>query len=48
MWTFPEIDHALLLPAEEAKQKLRPEQAVLVDRLIERLPSILDAKAGKD
>jgi len=48
MWTFPEIDHALLLPTEEAKQKLRPEQAVLVDRLIERLPSIADAKAGKD
>ena len=48
MWTFPEIDQALLLPAEEAKQKLRPEQAVLVDRLIERLPNIADAKAGKD
>ena len=48
MWTFPEIDHALLLPTKEAKQKLRPEQAVLVDRLIERLPSIADAKAGKD
>ena len=48
MWTFPEIDHALLLPTDEAKQKLRPEQAVLVDRLIERLPSIEDAKAGKD
>ena len=48
IWTFPEIDHALLLPTEEAKQKLRPEQAVLVDRLIERLPSIADAKAGKD
>ena len=48
MWTFPEIDQALLLPAEEAKQKLRPEQAVFVDRLIERLPSIADAKAGKD
>jgi predicted NUDIX family NTP pyrophosphohydrolase len=48
MWTFPEIDHALLLPKEEAKQKLRPEQAVLVDRLIERLPRIANAKAGKD
>jgi len=48
MWTFPEIDQALLLPTKEAKQKLRPEQAVLVDRLIERLPSIADAKAGKD
>ena len=48
MWTFPEIDQALLLPTKEAKQKLRPEQAVLVDRLIERLPSIKDAKAGKD
>ncbi len=48
MWTFPEIDQALLLPAEEAKQKLRPEQAVLVDRLIERLSNIADAKAGKD
>jgi len=48
MWTFPEIDQALLLPTKEAKQKLRPEQAVLVDRLIERLPSIEDAKAGKD
>jgi len=48
IWTFPEIDHALLLPTEEAKQKLRPEQAVLVDRLIERLPRIADAKAGKD
>lgn len=48
MWTFPEIDQALLLPAEEAKQKLIPEQAVLVDRLIERLPNIADAKAGKD
>ncbi len=48
MWTFPEIDQALLLPANEAKQKLRPEQAVLIDRLIERLPKIADAQAGKD
>ena len=48
IWTFPEIDHALLLPTKEAKQKLRPERAVLVDRLIERLPRIADAKAGKD
>ena len=46
MWTFPEIDQALLLPAEEAKQKLRPEQAVLVDRLIERLTNIAVANAG--
>ena len=45
-WTFPEIDRALLLPADEAKQKLRPEQAVLVDRLIQRLPCITKAKAS--
>ena len=48
MWTFPEIDQALLLPANEAKKKLRPEQAVLIDRLIERLPNIADGQAGKD
>ena len=48
MWTFPEIDQALLLPAEEAKAETQPEQAVFVDRLIERLPNIADAKAGKD
>jgi predicted NUDIX family NTP pyrophosphohydrolase len=46
-WTFPEIDRALLLPIPEAKNKLRPEQAVLVDRLVERLPQAKLARASK-
>jgi len=46
-WTFPEIDRALLLPIAEAKIKLRPEQAVLVDRLVERLPQAKLARASK-
>jgi predicted NUDIX family NTP pyrophosphohydrolase len=46
-WTFPEIDRALLLPIAEAKIKLRPEQAVLVDRLVERLPKAKLARASK-
>jgi predicted NUDIX family NTP pyrophosphohydrolase len=46
-WTFPEIDRALLLPIPEAKIKLRPEQAVLVDRLVKRLPQAKLARASK-
>jgi len=37
IWTFPEIDRVEFLPLEEAKIKLRPQQAHLLDRLKERL-----------
>lgn len=33
MWTFPEIDRVELLPIDQAKEKLRPQQAALLDRL---------------
>ena len=46
-WTFPEIDRVLLLPISEAKIKLRPEQAVLLDRLIECLPQAKQARSSK-
>ncbi len=36
-WTFPEIDRALMMDEKETKQKLRPEQAPLIDRLIKKL-----------
>ena len=36
-WTFPEIDRAIMMDEGEAKQKLRAEQAPLIDRLIKKL-----------
>jgi predicted NUDIX family NTP pyrophosphohydrolase len=32
LWTFPEIDQAMMMNAEEAKKKLRSEQTPLIDR----------------
>jgi predicted NUDIX family NTP pyrophosphohydrolase len=37
IWTFPEIDQAIMMPAEESKQKLSADQAPLIDRLIQSL-----------
>ena len=37
MWTFPEIDQAIMLNADEAKKKLRDEQKPFIDRLIDSL-----------
>ena len=36
-WTFPEIDQAIMMNENQAKQKLRAEQAPLIDRLIKML-----------
>jgi predicted NUDIX family NTP pyrophosphohydrolase len=33
LWTFPEIDQAIMMNAKEAKKKLRAEQKPLIDRL---------------
>lgn len=35
--TFPEVDRAAFLPPDEAKRKLNPAQAPLVDRLLDVL-----------
>ena len=37
VWTFPEIDRAIMMRSEEAKQKLSAEQAPFIDRLVESL-----------
>lgn len=37
LWTFPEIDQAMMMNAEEAKKKLRSEQTPLIDRLLNHL-----------
>jgi predicted NUDIX family NTP pyrophosphohydrolase len=37
VWTFPEIDRAIMMLAEEAKQKLSAKQAPFIDRLIQSL-----------
>lgn len=37
MWTFPEIDQAIMLNAKEAKRKLRVEQEPFIDRLMDYL-----------
>jgi predicted NUDIX family NTP pyrophosphohydrolase len=34
MWTFPEIDQAIMLNNKDARQKLRIEQIPLLDRLL--------------
>ena len=34
LWTFPEIDQAIMMNAKEAKKKLRAEQKPLIDRLL--------------
>mgnify|MGYP000057548150 CR=1 FL=1 len=36
-WTFPEIDRAIMMTADQAKQKLCAEQAPFIDRLIKSL-----------
>jgi predicted NUDIX family NTP pyrophosphohydrolase len=36
-WTFPEIDQAIMMNENQAKEKLRAEQAPLIDRLIKKL-----------
>lgn len=37
LWTFPEIDQAIMMNTEEAKEKLRSEQKPLIDRLVKYL-----------
>jgi predicted NUDIX family NTP pyrophosphohydrolase len=37
LWTFPEIDQAMMMNAEEAKKKLRSEQTPLIDRLLNHI-----------
>ena len=37
LWTFPEIDQAIMMNTEEAKKKLRTEQHPLIDRLLDHL-----------
>ena len=37
LWTFPEIDQAIMMNAVEAKKKLRAEQYPLIDRLVKLL-----------
>jgi len=37
LWTFPEIDQAIMTNAVEAKKKLRAEQYPLIDRLVNLL-----------
>lgn len=37
MLEFPEVDRAQFFPAAEAKRKLKPAQAELVDRLVEEI-----------
>lgn len=46
IWTFPEIDRVAFLPAEEAKLKLRQQQAPLIDRLLQRLEGIKISKSS--
>jgi len=45
MWTFPEIDRVELVPIEVAKIKLRSSQVLLLERLIEKIPSTKSARA---
>jgi predicted NUDIX family NTP pyrophosphohydrolase len=34
MWTFPEIDQAIMINNKDTRQKLRIEQIPLLDRLL--------------
>ena len=46
-WKFPEVDRVEFLPLEEAKIKLRPQQAPLLDRLKEQLPLSILSRSSK-
>jgi predicted NUDIX family NTP pyrophosphohydrolase len=45
-WTFPEIDRVLMLPPSEARIKLSQEQALFIDRLMEKLGLVGTASKG--
>jgi predicted NUDIX family NTP pyrophosphohydrolase len=47
-WKFPEVDRVEFLSLEEAKIKLRPQQAPLLDRLKEKLPLSILSRSSKD
>ena len=46
-WKFPEVDRVEFLSLEEAKIKLRPQQAPLLDRLKEKLPLSILSRSSK-
>ncbi|MEK9771938.1 MAG: NUDIX domain-containing protein [Opitutae bacterium] len=37
MWEFPEIDRVAFLPIDQAKEKLRPQQVPLLERLMDQV-----------
>jgi predicted NUDIX family NTP pyrophosphohydrolase len=40
MWTFPEINQAIMLNNKDARQKLRIEQIPLLDRLLLKIKTV--------
>jgi|TARA_Y100000022_G_scaffold112921_1_gene97514 predicted NUDIX family NTP pyrophosphohydrolase len=46
IWEFPEIDRVAFLPIENAKEKLRPQQVPLLERLMEKVSLAKDSRAS--